>query len=132
MPKSNRRCYGKYWRRSSLLRNVLLYLNYQPDNKNIRKYFQNMKCFPWSKLISVLIYLSYWRYNTPSLQLLCLHHHLCQISPWPTQTPFQRNRHHVLHRLPYFFLPHSTTCHNYWIHQTICQVKPIKYQVKSS
>ena len=59
MPKSNRRCYGKYWRRSSLLRNKLLYLNYQPDNKNIRKYFQNMKCFPWSELISVLIYLSY-------------------------------------------------------------------------
>ena len=29
-----------------------------------------------------------------------------------------------------FFLPHSTTRHNYWIYQTICQAKPSKFIIK--
>ena len=38
--------------------------------------------------------------------------------------------HHVLYGLPYFFLPHSNTWHNYWICQTISQAKPIKFNIK--
>ena len=36
-----------------------------------------MNCFPWIKLISVLIHLKQWYYNTPSLKLPCLPFHLC-------------------------------------------------------
>ena len=48
--------------------------------------FQNMNCFSWIKLISVLIYFKYCNYNIPSLELPCLPWHLCQISPWPPET----------------------------------------------
>ena len=57
----------------------------------------------------------------------CFPRNLCQISTWPTETPLQCNLHHVLHRFLYFFLPHSTTRHNYWIYQTIRQAKRIKF-----
>ena len=36
----------------------------------------------------------------------------------------------LIHRFPYFVLPHSTTCHNYWMYQTIWQPKPIKLIIK--
>ena len=93
-------------------------------------YFGNMNCFPWIKLISVLIHLKNWYYNTPSLQLHYLPRHLCRISPWPTGIHLHRNLHHVLHRFPYFSLTHSTAHHNYWIYQTICQAKLIKLIIK--
>ena len=35
----------------------------------LENFFQNMTCFLWIKLISYLIHLKYWYYNTPSLQL---------------------------------------------------------------
>ena len=42
--------------------------------------------------------------------------------------PPQHNPHHVLHQFPYFVLPHSITSHHkYWIYQTICKVKPTKF-----
>ena len=49
--------------------------------------------------------------------------------PWLTETPLQDNPHHVLHLFPNFFLPYSTTRHNHWIYQTICQVKPMKFVI---
>ena len=79
-----------------------MYSNYQ-IMKILESCFQNMNYFPWAKLISVLIHLRYWYYNTPSLQLPCLPRHPCQIPLWSTETPFQRNPYHVLHRFPYFF-----------------------------
>ena len=118
-----------YWTFKTLRALKLIYLNYQVI-KILENCFQNMKYFPWIKLISVMIHLKYWYCNTPSLQLPCLPRHLCQISPWPTEIPLQRNPLHVLHYFPYFFLPHSTTRHNYWIYQTICQTKPIKFIIK--
>ena len=30
----------------------------------------------------------------------------------------------------YLVLPHLTTHHNYWIYQTLCQAKPIKFTIK--
>ena len=35
-----------------------------PYNKSIGNCFQNTNCFSWIKLISVLIYLKYWYYNS--------------------------------------------------------------------
>ena len=90
--------------------------------------FQNMNCFPQIKIIRVLIH---YYYNFPYLELSCLPYHLCQFLPQPTETLLQHNLHRVLPRFPYFVLPNSTTCHyKYWIYQSICQVKPMKFIVK--
>ena len=89
-----------------------------------------MSCFHWFKLISVLIHLKYLYYNTLSLELSCLSRHPSRISPWPTEIPLQLNLYHVLHQFPYLFLPSSITRHSYWIYQTICQDKPIKFIIK--
>ena len=47
---SNRKLYGKFWRRSSFVRNVLKvkhnHLFDLPDNKNIGKLFSKYKLFP--------------------------------------------------------------------------------------
>ena len=94
------------------------------DTKNIGKVL--------IKLISFFNYIKYWYYNTSSLQLYCLPRQLNQISLWKIGTLFQRNPHPVLHQFPCFLLPHSTTCHNYWKYQTICQAKPIKFMIKLS
>ena len=89
--------------------------------------FQNMICFSWIKLISVLIHFKYCYYNIPLLEFPCLLFHLWQVLPLPNEASHQRNLHHLLHRFPYFCLPHSTSRHNYWMCQTICQAKPIKF-----
>ena len=109
--KFNSRCYGKYWRTSSLLRNVLnvkqvlrIDIFQLPNNINIGKLFSKYELFfIWIKLISVLIYFKYCCYKIPSLELPCLLCHLDQISSWPTEASLQRNTHH----------PHSTTRYNY-------------------
>ena len=62
--------------------------------------------------------------------LTCLPHHLCQITSWPTETPFQYNPDHVLHWFSYFILSNLTTGYKYWIYQTICQAKPLKCIIK--
>ena len=86
--------------------------------KVLENYLQKRNCFSWIKLIPVLIYLEYWYYNFPYLELPCLPHHLCQILPQPTETPIQHNPRHVLHRFLYFLLLHSTThYHEYWIYK---------------
>ena len=47
-----------------------------------------------------------------------------------TETPLQRDTHHVFHRFPYFVLPHSATCyHKYWIYQTLYRANPIKFNI---
>ena len=85
----NRRCDGKCWRRSSLLRTFLNLKHHTPQKsmyseqqiiKILEICFQNMNCFYWIKLIPVPIYLKYWYYDFPYLELPCLPHHLCQIS----------------------------------------------------
>ena len=85
----NRRCGGKCWRRSSLLRTFLNLKHHTPQKsmyseqqiiKILEICFQNMNCFYWIKLIPVPIYLKYWYYDFPYLELPCLPHHLCQIS----------------------------------------------------
>ena len=86
-----------------------------------------MICFSWIKLISVLIHFKYCYYNIPLLELPCLLFHLCQVLPLPNEAPHQRNLHHLFHRFPYLCLPHSTSRHNYWMCQTTCQAKPIKF-----
>ena len=53
--------------------------------KILENCFQNMNCFPWIKLISVLIYLKYYYCN--NLELPCLFRYLCQISPSSTEKP---------------------------------------------
>ena len=136
----NTRCYEKYWRKSSLIRNLLNVKHHAPYKSMYSKYqlikilencFQNMNCFSWIKLIPVLIHLKYWYYNSPYLELPCLSHHLGQILLQPTETPLQHSPHHAVHQFPYFSLPHLTTHHDkYWIYQTIFQAKPIKFNIK--
>ena len=84
-----------------------------PDKKNIGMLFSKNELF-------FLIHFKYWYYIISLLGPPCLSCHICQISPWPTETLFQRNLHHVLHCFPYFVLPHSTTRHNYWMYQIKC------------
>ena len=66
--------------------------------------FQNVNCFPWIKLISVLIHPKYRYYNTPSLELPFLPRHLCQISPWLTETLLQHNPHQCFSSVSLFYL----------------------------
>ena len=65
-----------------------MYWNYHII-KILENFFQNKNLFLWIKLISILLHFSYWYYNIASLELLCLTCHLCQISPWLTETPLQ-------------------------------------------
>ena len=82
------------------------------------------------KLISVLLYLKYWYYNTPSLELPFNSRPLCQISPWPTKISLQHNPLRVLHRFSYFVLPNATKRNINWIYQTKFQPKSIKFIIK--
>ena len=63
-----------------------------------------MNYFPWIKLISVLIHTKYRYYNTPSLELPFLSGHLCQISPWLTETLLQHNPHECFSSVSLFYL----------------------------
>ena len=117
--------YGKYWRMSSLIRNLLIVKYHAPYKamyskyqiiKILEKIFQKMNCFSWIKLTPILIHLKYWHYNFPYLELPCLPQYPCHILSWPTEIPLQYNPHHVLHWSPYFVLPNSTArYHNCWI-----------------
>ena len=99
--------------------------------KILENCFQNMNCFYWIKLIPVLIYLQFWYYNFPQLELPCFPHHPCHISPYPTETSLQHNPHHVFYRFPYLGLPHLTTRHHkYWINKTYA--KPTQWNFLSS
>ena len=82
-------CHSKYWRRSSLQRNLLNVKHHAPKKsmrskyqiiKILRNHFQYTNCFSWIKLILVLIHLKYWYCNSPYLELLYFPHHFCQIS----------------------------------------------------
>ena len=82
-------------------------------------------------IIKILVHLKYWYYDSPYMELPCLPQHFHQVLPYPIETPLQHKPHHVLHRFPYFVLPHSTTPHHkYWIYQTISHTKPIKFIIK--
>ena len=99
--------------------------------KILQNCFQNMNWFSWIKLIPVLIRLKYWYYDSTYLELPCLPHRLYKSLPWPSENPRQCNPHHVLHRFPYFVLPHSTTRRRkYWIYLTIWLAKRIKFTIK--
>ena len=100
-----------------------------PDNKNIGKLFPNYE----------LLFVDQTNSSSDPSQILtqqfssssCIPHHLCQILLKPTETPLQHNPHYVLRRFPYFVVLHLTTRHHkYWIYQTICEAKSIKFVIK--
>ena len=91
-----------------------------PDNKYIGKLFSNNEMFLLDQAYFSSNTFKYCYYNIPSLELPYSSYHLCQSSPWSTETPLHCNPHHVLHRFSYFVLPHSTTRHNFWMYQTKC------------
>ena len=98
-------------------------MNYR-IKKILENYFQNMTCFSWIKLISVLICLKYWYYNTLFLELPCFPCPFCQISPWPAEIPSSS---------VFLFCP--ILCHHAqqkinWIYQTKCQAKSIRFIIK--
>ena len=107
-----------------------MYSKYQMI-KILENCFQNVNCFSWIKLIPVVLYLKYWCYNSPYLQLACLPHHLCQMFHFTNWNPLQHNPHHVFHRFLYFVLTNWTTSHHkYWIYQTISKANPINFIIK--
>ena len=64
----SRRCYRKYWRRFSLLRNLLNVKHHAPENSMYSKYkiikilencFHNMNYFSWITVTPVLFHLKY-------------------------------------------------------------------------
>ena len=102
-----------------------------PDNKNIEKFIFKIWTAFLCKLILVLIHLKYWNYNSPYLELPYLPHHFCQIFNKSTETLLQHNPRHVVYWFPYLVLRHSTMhYYRYWIYQTICQCKPIEFNIK--
>ena len=70
---------GKYWRRSSLIRNLLNVKHHAPYKSVYSKYqiikilencFPKLNCFSWIKLTPVLIHLKYWlQFPTPTASL---------------------------------------------------------------
>ena len=87
--------------------------------KILENCFQNMICFPWIKLILVIIHLKYWYYNTSSLEIPYLLCHLCQIFFCLTGTPLQHNPHHL------FFISFPILSCPIQIHTTIIgYIKP--------
>ena len=92
--------------------------------------FSKYELFPW---------IEYFSSDPPQTLIFTIPHpkrfpaprHLCQISHRPTETPLQRKPHHMFFiGFLYLVLPHLTTRHNYWIYQTLCQAKPIKFIAK--
>ena len=131
---SNRKCYGKHWRRSSLLINLLNLKHHNlkinvfeiRGNKNIGKLFSKYE----------LLFLGQANPSSDPSQILILQFPIPRASLPPSLSlsnftlanwnPLQHNLDHVLHQFSYFVLPHSTTSHHkYWIYQTIYKVKPI-------
>ena len=99
-----------------------------PDNKNIGKLFLKYE----------LLFLDQANSSSNPSQILILQIPIPRASLPPllifilfNGTPLRYNPHQVLHRFPYFFLPNSSTrTYRYWIYQSICQVKPIKFIIK--
>ena len=129
-PKYNRRSYGKHWRSCSLLSNVLDVKHYTPS-KLVGKSFSKYELFSLdpANFNSVLCQILILQYSIlrdslpPSLSLSSFT--LANCNPSSTQSSSC-----IYHHFPYFILPYSNTCHNYWIYQIICQAKPIKFIIK--
>ena len=80
-----------------------------------------------SSYAPVLIYLKYWYYNSPYLEIPCLPDHLCQIFPCQLK-PSSTQSSSYSSSVSLFCLSYSTTGHQkYWIYQTIGKIKPIKF-----
>ena len=102
-----------------------------PDNKNIGKLFLKYE----------LLFLDQANSSSDPSQILILQIPIPRASlPLSTPqlnfilsngTPLRYNPHQVLLWFPYFVLPNSSTrTYRYWIYQSICQVKPIKFIIK--
>ena len=98
-----------------------------PDKKNIGKLFAKYEplFFNQANFCSDPSQILMLQFPTP----------VASLSPLPFMSNFTlanwNPTYHVLHRFPYFFLPHSTIrYHKYWICQTICQAKPITCIIK--
>ena len=102
-----------------------------PDNKNIGKLFSKYE----------LLFLDQANFSSNPSQILILQFPIRRASlpsslslsnfTLANWNPLQHNLHLVLHRFSYFVLPHSiTSYHKYWIYQTICKAKPIKFIIK--
>ena len=48
----------------------------------------------------------------------------------PLSPSLQHNPQYVLHQFPYFVLANLTIRHKYWIYQTVCQAKALKFIIK--
>ena len=98
------------------------------DNKNIGKLFLKHEMFFLNEALfisdpSKILILQY------PISTARLYHYLCKISPWPTETPLQRNPYYLLHQSPYFVLLNLTTRTSIGC-QAICQAKPHKFFIK--
>ena len=87
-----------------------------PNNRNIGKFFSKYDLFSLDQVnfISDPSQILILQYPFPTAS--CLPRHLSHFFPCSTETPLQRNLHHVLHRIPFFSLPYLTTRYSYWIH----------------
>ena len=89
-----------------------------------------MKRFSWIKLIPVLIHLKYWYRNTPSLELSCLPHYLCQFFTLVKWNPSSTQSSSSSSSVSLFCFTQWNHTHKYWMYQTICQAKPLKFLIK--
>ena len=98
-----------------------------PDNKDIRKLFSKYELF----------FPNQSNFSSNSFQILILQH----LIPWVSLPSFLSLLNFTLvnwnpsstqyswcsSSFSPFFLPHSTTHHSYWMYQTKCQAKQIKF-----
>ena len=94
------------------------------DNKNIWKLLSKYELFSLDQANTTKAH----PYSFPTPLAISIKFPLGQLKPLFNVIFIKL--HHVLYGLPYFFLPHSNTWHNYWICQTISQAKPIKFNIK--
>ena len=136
----NRKCYGKYWRKSSLLRNLL---KVEFKTWTLKTDVFKIGNLIFGKLISKceLLFLGQANSSFDLSRILILQFPInrtfllpspsLSFLPHPIEIPFQHNPYHVLHRFSYFVLPHLTTYHHkYCIYQRMCQSKPIRFNIK--
>ena len=101
------------------------------DNKNIGKLFSKYDLFSLDQANS--------SYNTSQILILQYFIPRDSLPPLPSLSNFlllnwntssTQSSSFVLHQFSYFILPYSNTHHNYWIYQTICQARPIKFFIE--
>ena len=76
-----------------------------------------------------MFFLDQANFSSYQSQILILKYLILRAS-LPLSPSLQHNPQYVLHQFPYFVLANLTIRHKYWIYQTVCQAKALKFIIK--